>query len=92
MRWSLAAVSIMLFAASCHKQDPGPTCDQIVDNLLKVTKQVMAGHPGMAGGDRGALLAHCAKRQLAPEVRQCLATAPSLDAIAACTPDSPKPR
>lgn len=90
--WLLVAV---LFACS-KKEDPGPTCDQVVDHVLTVSKQLLVGHEGLGGAtDRKAMLDQCAKRNMSKELRECLVAAKDLDGLGNCykhAPQPPRPR
>ena len=80
MRWFTL---VMLVA--CNKADPGPSCTQVVDHVLEVTKSVLPGHEtvGMVG-DRKASIAQCEARKLPREARICLAAAKTLDGFGDC--------
>lgn len=100
MRWlavSLVASLAISFVAGCSKQasDPVPSCPQIVDNMMTVTKQQLTGHDRLQLQNRQQMIDTCEQRKLTPEQRRCLATAKDLTAIAACTPrpaTPPQPR
>jgi hypothetical protein len=91
----LAAVAVLaaLAALAACKDDPGPSCAQVTDHMLEVTKQMLAGHDGMGQlGDRKAMIAQCEQRNLTKQVRQCLMTAKDLDGFAACRKSAVPPR
>ena len=85
-----------LLVACSKKEDPGPTCEQVVDHVLTVSKQVLVGHEGMNGaGDRKAMLDQCAQHNMSKELRECLMAGKDLDGLGACykhAPQPPKPR
>lgn len=81
-----AALACALPACAKAKPAPDPTCDQVVDNLLAVTKQQLTGHGDLELGNRKAMLDQCEQRALTAAQRRCLATAKDLSAIQACTP------
>jgi small lipoprotein (TIGR04454 family) len=79
---------ILVFAAlaACggKKDDDGaPTCAQVVDHLLTVTKQQLAGHAGMEQKMRKQMIDHC-ETSVSPDARHCLINAKTLDALADC--------
>lgn len=87
----LCLVAAPVVAIGCQSKkeqpaDPGPSCADITDNLMKVTKEKLAGHGDMQIQNRSMMIRQCEKRQLTPEQRRCLATAADLNAIASCTP------
>jgi len=81
MRWIMVA---MLVAACGKAEDPGPTCAQVTDHMLEVTKQQLVGHGDMVLGQRNAMIAQCESRTMPAQTRKCLVAAKTLDAIAAC--------
>jgi len=84
-------LAALLFACS-KKDDPGPTCDQVMDHVLTVSKQVLVGHEGMNGaGDRKAMIDQCIQRNMSRELRECLMAAKSLDGLGACYKRAPQP-
>ncbi len=88
-------IAVLLLACS-KKDDLGPTCEQVVDHVQTVSKQVMVGHPGMDGADqRKAMLDQCAQHNMSKELRECLVAAKDLDGLGACykhAPQPPRPR
>lgn len=80
MRWLL--VTIVL--AACGKSDPGPSCGQVTDHMLEVTKQQLVGHEGMVLGQRDAMIKQCEQRDMPAETRRCLFAAKDIPAIAEC--------
>lgn len=85
MRW-LAVSLVFTFAACSTSSDPGPSCAQIVDNMMTVTKQQLTGHGHLELQNRQQMIETCEQRELTPAQRRCLATAKDLAGIAACTP------
>lgn len=82
MRWL-----ILVALAGCGSKDDGPSCEQVVDNMLTITKQAMpAGHDGMEMQNRKAMVDQCVARKMSAEQRRCLATAKDVTGMAACTP------
>lgn len=88
---SLLAAALACSLAACAKAKPAPdpTCDQVVDNMLAVTKQQLTGHGDLELGNRKVMIAQCEQRALTAAQRRCLATAKDLAAIAGCTPAKP---
>jgi|SRR5882724_6343755 len=76
---------LVLCLVACNKDDPGPSCTQVVDHVLEVTKQVLPGHEtvGMTG-DRKASIAQCEARKLPAAARKCLVAAKTLDGFGDC--------
>ena len=68
---------LALVLVGCNKGDPGPGCPQVVDRMLEITKQQMAG-------DRAQLVRDCEDRKLSRQARLCFAGAKTLDDLAAC--------
>lgn len=75
-----------LFALACGKkaEDPGPTCDQVVDHMLEVTKQQMVGHGAELKTQKAAMVKQCEDRKMPAATRRCLVAAKSLPEIAEC--------
>ena len=71
------------------KKDPGPSCDQISDHMLDVTKQAMPGHDPSYLGDRKAMIEQCTKRNLTRDQRTCMMKATTLPELGACGPKKP---
>ena len=82
---------IVLVVAGCKKEPPPPSCDQITDHMLEVTKQALPGHDPSELGDRKAMIAQCEKRNLTREQRNCLMKAATLPALGDCTPKNAVP-
>lgn len=78
-------------ACSKPAPDPGPSCAQVVDHMLEVTKQQLTGHGDMELGNRKTMIAQCEQRTLSADQRRCLVAAKDLTAIAACSPARPAP-
>ena len=75
---------LLVMLVAC-KDDPGPSCTQVVDHVLEVTKQVLPGHEtvGMVG-DRKASIDQCEARKLPKDARKCLVAAKTLDGFGDC--------
>jgi hypothetical protein len=82
----MRAVLIALLLVACKKDDPGPSCEQVTDHMLEVTKQ-LPGHDGMnmmGVTDRKAMIQQCTQRGYTKQERLCLFQARSIDAFAGC--------
>lgn len=83
---SLLVVALLLTGCS-KKDDPGPSCDQVVTHLLEVTKIAYPGHAGMGEmGDRKTMIEQCEQKHLTADQRRCLVAAKDLDGLAGCYP------
>jgi hypothetical protein len=76
----------LLIACGGKKDADGPTCEQVTDHILEVSKQQMMGHEGInvGGGQRKAMIEQCEKRVMTLEVRTCLMGAKTIAEIATC--------
>jgi hypothetical protein len=74
----VVAVTLAIYPLAGCGED-APSCDQVVDNTLKLMPAEMAG----AAGDRGAMLQQC-KEKLSKEERKCAASAKSLEELMKC--------
>lgn len=88
-------VVALLVVAGC-KSD-APSCAQVTDHLLVVTKQQVVGHDTEELANRDVMIAQCEARELSADTRRCLLAARTLTEIAACkagdataTPIDPK--
>ena len=76
---------LLLALVACNKDNPGPSCVQVVDHVLDVTKQALPGHETAGAlGDRKASIDQCEARKLPKETRQCLLAAKTLDGFGEC--------
>lgn len=80
-----------LLVACSKKQDAGPPCDKVVDHMLELTKQMLAGHGDQQLGDRQAMIDQCVQRKLPASERSCLLAAKSLEDLAKCRNAEKKP-
>jgi hypothetical protein len=95
-RLVLAAALLM----ACKQKDPGPPCDQVVDHMLELTKQMMPGHDQDSLGSREQLIKDCKSRKMSAATRRCLLDAKSFNDLATCrardqktsTPTPPAPK
>lgn len=73
------------FLVACSKKDnAGPSCDQVVDRMLELTKQMIPGHDPQSLGDRTQMIEQCKQRNMSAEVRACIVAAKNLDELATC--------
>ncbi len=88
MRWILLAMVMVATAATVvgcgSKSDPGPTCAQITDHMLEVTKQELVGHGDELLGQRKTMIEQCEGRKLTADQRRCLVAAKDMAGFAAC--------
>jgi hypothetical protein len=92
----LVLLAALLVACSKKKaEDAAPSCDQVVDHMLEVTKQMLPGHGDQPMGDRKAMIAQCEQRNMPAAQRRCLVAAKSFDDLAKCrgneTPPAQRP-
>ncbi len=81
MRW----IVVMIALAGCGKKDPGPSCDQVVDHMLEVTKAQLMGHENTnMMSQKKAMVAQCEQRDMSSDVRTCLMAAQTITEIAKC--------
>jgi hypothetical protein len=69
---SVARVALLILVA-CQGA-PEPTCTQVADHMLAITK----------GGDRAAAISGCEDRRLSKQARLCLLAAKSVADLADC--------
>ncbi len=94
----LALVAALLVA--CSKADSGPPCDQVVDHMLDLMKQMMPGHDQDSLGNRKQLIDECKSRKMSAATRRCLLDAKTFNDLATCrardqktsTPTPPAPK
>ena len=81
MRW----IVVMIALAGCGKKDPGPSCDQVVDHMLEVTKTQLMGHENTnLMSQKKAMVTQCEQRDMSSDVRTCLMAARTITEIAKC--------
>lgn len=77
-------VTALLFACSKKKQDPGPSCEQVVDKMLLLTQQMIPGHDPGSLGDYKQMVEQCKQRNMSAKVRSCIVAAKNLDDLSKC--------
>ena len=82
----MRTVFLLVILVGCGgKKDSGPTCDQVVDHMLEVTKQQMMGHEGANfNSQRKAMVTQCETRNMSTEMRTCLMGTQTISDIAKC--------
>jgi hypothetical protein len=80
----LLFIALASIACDKKKEDPGPACPQIVDHMLAITKQQMAGHDTVEMGNRTQMIEHCEKRNMSREMRTCIMGAKNLTGLGEC--------
>jgi hypothetical protein len=68
----------------CNKGDSGPTCAQVTDHMLEVTKQQLTGHGNLELGNRKQMIDVCEQRHLTAEQKRCIMSAKTLPALGDC--------
>lgn len=74
----------LVFLVACGSSESGPSCEQMVDHVIQVTKQATGKEPSPEVGDRATQIKKCTDRKIPAETRTCILAAPSLTAIADC--------
>jgi len=92
-------IALALLVAACGKKDDdsAPTCAQVVDHMLVITKQeTIAGHDNMGNKVKAPMIQQCESGPMAmsAEMRRCVINAKDVNALGECTAKSghPKPR
>jgi hypothetical protein len=74
----------------CGKKDSGPTCEVVIEHMLAVTKEAMAGHDNVKiDGQKTAMIEQCKKREMPLETRTCIMAAKTLREISICRNGKP---
>lgn len=84
----IALIAAVLVA--CHKGDSGPPCEQVVDHMQALMKQMMPGHDEAAFGDRKQMIEQCKQRKMPAKTRQCIIDAKSFNDLATCNAGTQK--
>jgi hypothetical protein len=87
MRILLLALGLV---AACSKSEPAPSCADVVDHTLAVTK-IKYDHGGMELGDRKGMVAQCEKENFSADMRRCLMAAKNLEEVGKCRPKKAPP-
>lgn len=92
MRATLFVVALLACGSSKKKEDPGPTCSQVVDHMLEIMKGGLTGHGNVEMGNRQQMLDQCESRKLTPTQRKCMLAANNIATLANCSaPPKPLP-
>lgn len=99
-RLALVAALLVSSLGACGKRDSGPPCDQVVDHMMDLMKQMMPGHDQDALGDRKQMIEECKSRKMSAATRRCLLDAKTFNDLATCrardqktsTPTPPAPK
>ncbi|MBA2545142.1 MAG: hypothetical protein H0V17_36200, partial [Deltaproteobacteria bacterium] len=76
---------LLVFLVGCGKKASGPTCEQVVEHMLTVTKTQLMGHEGANfTQQKKAMVAQCEQRNYDAETRTCLLTTQTISDIAKC--------
>ena len=87
---SRISVLVLLLVVACQKKaDTGPPCDQVVDHMLDITKQVLVGHESMTKSMRAQAIAQCEQRNMPKEMRECILAAKDTEALSTCRGAAP---
>jgi hypothetical protein len=79
------SVLFILFVVACQKKaDPGPPCDQVVDHMFEVTKQMLVGHDAMTKTMRTQAIQQCEQRNMPKDQRECIMAAKDSEGLSAC--------
>lgn len=78
-------IVVMIALAGCGKKDAGPSCEQVVDHMLEVTKTQLMGHENTnLVSQKKAMVTQCEQREMSTDVRTCLMGAQTITEIAKC--------
>jgi len=78
-------IAVLVILVGCSKKESGPTCEQVVDHMLTVTKTQLMGHEGANfTQQKKAMVAQCEQRNYNAEMRTCLLTTETISDIAKC--------
>ncbi len=77
---------VVLLLTACNKQaEKLPSCAEVTDHLLEVTRIAYPGHGDMgARGNRQAEIDACESRHLTAKERHCILAAKTTEAIELC--------
>ena len=81
----LVCIALIVLAACQKKQeDPGPSCEQLTDHMLQVTRQSLLGHEAMSKNIRAQSIAQCEQRHLTKVTRVCMMAAKDTAGLVEC--------
>ena len=88
-----ALVLALVIACGGKSESDAPSCAQVMDHILEITRNQLVGHGDEVKSQRAGMIKQCEDRNMAPDLRKCLFQAKTLDDIAKCQGTStPKPR
>ena len=79
-----ALVLAMLLACGGKAESDVPSCAQVMDHILEITRNQLVGHGDEVKSQRAGMVKQCEDRNMAPEIRRCLFQSKTLDDIAKC--------
>jgi hypothetical protein len=79
-----------LLVAACKKAESGPSCEQVVDHIMELMKQMMPGHDQGALGNHKQMVDQCVHNKMPAKMRSCLYAAKSFNELADCRPKDMK--
>ncbi len=90
-RLVMVAALLAATTAACKKggSDAGPPCDQVVDHMQLLMKQMMPGHDPAALGNRQQMIDQCVQRKMPADVRRCILAATSFNDLSTCRKKAP---
>jgi hypothetical protein len=81
----------VLVLAACGKNEKAPTCAEVTDHVLEITRIAYPGHGDMgASGNREAQVQQCEARKLPAAERRCMMSAKSMEDLGQCRRGSMK--
>ncbi len=83
-------LALGLLIAACHKDDPGPPCDKVMDHMAEITKSVMTGHDAVQIKTRTMDIQFCEQKKFSKQLRECLFAAKDVSDVAHCNQQYPR--
>ena len=81
--------ALLLACGNKQNEDPGPSCDQVVDHMLALTKQQLPGHDPEQLGNKKQMVDECVRRNLTAQERKCVLAAKTFVELAQCRKSGP---
>lgn len=85
----LVCIALIVLAACQKQEDPGPSCTQLTDHMLQVTRQSLLGHEAMSKNIREQSIAQCEQRHLTKATRVCMMAANDTAGLVECYQKEP---